>query len=181
MMAGLDLAARYVEEGRAVALKSGRPTTRSRRRCVAPQTRSFPRTRTWREHGCAVSSTRERTLHRCRQMAASGIPIERVVKLCDAGPRSCPPHRAARGYSALAREGAVPMESDYMDENSRPGAVIGPKSVPRFTQYSRKDSSPKRMPGASMSRRHPAPTALILPFLEATAHLLMIHQEIACT
>jgi TatD-related deoxyribonuclease len=25
------------------------------------------------------------------------------------------------------------MESDYMDENSRPGAVIGPKSVPRAT------------------------------------------------
>jgi len=25
------------------------------------------------------------------------------------------------------------MESDFMDENSRPGAVIGPKSVPRFT------------------------------------------------
>jgi len=25
------------------------------------------------------------------------------------------------------------MESDYMDEKSRPGAVIGPKSVPRFT------------------------------------------------
>jgi TatD-related deoxyribonuclease len=25
------------------------------------------------------------------------------------------------------------MESDYMDERSRPGAVIGPKSVPRFT------------------------------------------------
>jgi TatD-related deoxyribonuclease len=25
------------------------------------------------------------------------------------------------------------MESDYMDENSRPGAVIGPKSVPRYT------------------------------------------------
>jgi TatD-related deoxyribonuclease len=25
------------------------------------------------------------------------------------------------------------MESDYMDENSRPGAVMGPKSVPRYT------------------------------------------------
>ena len=25
------------------------------------------------------------------------------------------------------------MESDYMDENSRPGAVVGPKSVPRHT------------------------------------------------
>jgi TatD-related deoxyribonuclease len=26
------------------------------------------------------------------------------------------------------------MESDYMDENGSPGAVIGPKSVPRFTR-----------------------------------------------
>jgi TatD-related deoxyribonuclease len=26
------------------------------------------------------------------------------------------------------------MESDFMDEHSRPGAVTGPKSVPRFTQ-----------------------------------------------
>jgi TatD-related deoxyribonuclease len=26
------------------------------------------------------------------------------------------------------------MESDYMDENARPGAVIGPRSVPRFTR-----------------------------------------------
>jgi TatD-related deoxyribonuclease len=25
------------------------------------------------------------------------------------------------------------MESDFMDENSRPGAVIGPRSVPRYT------------------------------------------------
>jgi TatD-related deoxyribonuclease len=36
---------------------------------------------------------------------------------------------------ALAREGrSFMMESDYMDENSRPGSVIGPKSVPRFTR-----------------------------------------------
>jgi TatD-related deoxyribonuclease len=26
------------------------------------------------------------------------------------------------------------MESDYMDELSRPGAVIGPRSVPRMTR-----------------------------------------------
>jgi TatD-related deoxyribonuclease len=26
------------------------------------------------------------------------------------------------------------MESDFMDENLRPGAVTGPKSVPRFTK-----------------------------------------------
>jgi TatD-related deoxyribonuclease len=36
---------------------------------------------------------------------------------------------------ALAREGRTfMMESDFMDENTRPGAVIGPKSVPRFTR-----------------------------------------------
>jgi TatD-related deoxyribonuclease len=27
------------------------------------------------------------------------------------------------------------METDYMDENSRPGAVMGPKSVPRITRH----------------------------------------------
>jgi TatD-related deoxyribonuclease len=31
------------------------------------------------------------------------------------------------------------MESDYMDENSRPGAVIGPKSVPRYTNQLLRD------------------------------------------
>ena len=46
--------------------------------------------------------------------------------------------------SLIARHEAIPalghagrsfmMESDYMDENSRPGAVIGPRSVPRFTR-----------------------------------------------
>jgi TatD-related deoxyribonuclease len=44
----------------------------------------------------------------------------------------------------VARHEAVPvlarerrpftMESDFMDENSRPGAVTGPKSVPRITK-----------------------------------------------
>ena len=46
--------------------------------------------------------------------------------------------------SFIAKHEAIPllctekrhftMESDYMDENTRPGAVIGPKSVPRFTK-----------------------------------------------
>ena len=46
--------------------------------------------------------------------------------------------------SLLARHEGIPksaqdhltftMESDYRDDNSRPGAVIGPKSVPRYTR-----------------------------------------------
>jgi TatD-related deoxyribonuclease len=46
--------------------------------------------------------------------------------------------------SLIARHEAIPslaragrpfmMESDYMDERSRPGSVIGPRSVPRFTR-----------------------------------------------
>jgi TatD-related deoxyribonuclease len=31
------------------------------------------------------------------------------------------------------------MESDFMDENSRPGAVTGPKSVPRYTNQLLRD------------------------------------------
>ena len=34
---------------------------------------------------------------------------------------------------------AFTMESDFMDENSRPGAVMGPKSVPRYTYQLLKD------------------------------------------
>ncbi len=64
------------------------------------------------------------------------VPVERVVK--HYGSPDTPLHP-----SLIAKHEALPqliqehrrftMESDYMDENSRPGAVIGPKSVPRFT------------------------------------------------
>jgi TatD-related deoxyribonuclease len=67
---------------------------------------------------------------------AAHMPVDRVVK--HYGSPDTPLHP-----SLIAKHEALPrlvrehrrftMESDYMDENARPGAVIGPKSVPRYT------------------------------------------------
>ncbi|HQD26078.1 MULTISPECIES: TatD family hydrolase [Methanoculleus] len=140
MMAGLDLAARYVEEGRAVALKSGRPHYE-----VPPEVLSasnavlFHALELGAEHGCAVQLHAESgpCIDVVEMAAEAGIPIERVVKHFATPETPLMPSFIARheDIPALAREGRrFTMESDYMDENSRPGAVIGPKSVPRFTR-----------------------------------------------
>jgi TatD-related deoxyribonuclease len=72
----------------------------------------------------------------------AGVPVERVVK--HYGSPDTPLHP-----SLIAKHEAIPrmvrerraftMESDFMDENSRPGAVIGPKSVPRYTNQLLRD------------------------------------------
>jgi TatD-related deoxyribonuclease len=64
------------------------------------------------------------------------MPVERVVKHYGSPDTPLHPSLIAKHESLpqLIREHRrFTMESDYMDENSRPGAVIGPKSVPRYT------------------------------------------------
>ena len=140
MTAGLDLAARYVDEGQAVAIKSGRPHYE-----VAPEVREASDSilahafHLAARTGCAVQVHAESGP--CADLPAlasrEGLSPARVVK-----------HYAEPGTplhpSLLATHPALPellkagvaftMESDYMDEISRPGAVIGPKSVPRVTR-----------------------------------------------
>nr|WP_303714293.1 TatD family hydrolase [Methanoculleus marisnigri] len=140
MMAGLDLAARYVEEGRAVALKSGRPHYE-----VAPEVLAASNTVLFHalelggECGCAVQLHAESgpCTDVVEMAGRAGIPIEQVVKHFATPDTPLMPSFIARheDIPALARAGRwFTMESDYMDENARPGAVIGPKSVPRFTR-----------------------------------------------
>jgi TatD-related deoxyribonuclease len=65
------------------------------------------------------------------------MPANRVVKHFGSPETPLIPSLVAkhRAIPLLARSGrAFMMESDYMDENDRPGAVVGPKSVPRFTR-----------------------------------------------
>jgi len=139
MKGGLDCAARYVQEGKAVALKSGRPHYE-----VSPE--SLAASNDVLAHALALA-------HDCRcalqvhaesgpcadigDMARqAGVATDRVVK--HYGSPDTPLHP-----SLIAKHEAIPalvrskrpftMESDYMDENSRPGAVTGPKSVPRYT------------------------------------------------
>lgn len=137
MAEGLDLAASYVREGRAVALKSGRPhydagpeVAEASNRVLAHALELAART------DCALqihaeSGPCEDVVGMARQ---AGMDPARVVKhFADPGTPLVP--------SFVARHEAIPeaatsgrgfmLESDYMDELSRPGAVVGPKSVPR--------------------------------------------------
>ena len=139
MKGGLSVAARFVSEDRAVALKSGRPHYE-----VPPDLLSLSNEvllhgfELAKDHSCAVQVHAE--TGPCQDMIAmaesAGLDPMRVVKHFATPDTPLTP-------SIIAKHEAIPelcrasrrftMESDYMDENSRPGAVIGPKSVPRFT------------------------------------------------
>jgi len=145
MKAGIDYAAAYVEEGKAVALKSGRPHYD-----VSPEV--------WTASNEVLTHALDRAA-RCRcalqvhaesgpcsdiaDMARhAGVPVERVVKHYGSPDTPLHPSLIANheAIPQLARERRVfTMESDFMDENSRPGAVIGPKSVPRYTSQLLRD------------------------------------------
>jgi TatD-related deoxyribonuclease len=145
MKAGIDLAAGYVREGKAIALKSGRPHYE-----VSPEV--------WKGSNEILLHALERAaeckcalqIHAesgpCNDVAEmarnAGFPVEHLIK--HYGSPDTPLHP-----SLIAKHEAIPqmiherraftMESDFMDENSRPGAVMGPKSVPRYTYQLLKD------------------------------------------
>jgi len=139
MKGGLELAAAYVRDGKAVALKSGRPHYEVPGEILAASNEVLAHALSLAaECGCALQIHAE--TGPCTDVAEmavrAGVPAARVVK--HYGSPDTPLHP-----SLIARHEAIPdlarerrpftMESDYMDENSRPGAVIGPKSVPRYT------------------------------------------------
>jgi TatD-related deoxyribonuclease len=139
MKAGIDCAADYVKEGKAVALKSGRPHY-----SVSPEVLTVSNDilihALIRAAECRCALQIHAESGPCNDVAemarVAGFPVEQVVK--HYGSPDTPLHP-----SLIAKHEAIPqltrtrraftMESDFMDENSRPGAVIGPKSVPRFT------------------------------------------------
>jgi TatD-related deoxyribonuclease len=140
MMAGLDSAARYVREGKAVALKSGRPHYPVDVETMAASNEVLA-------HALALAADCSCALQihaesgPCEDVVtmarAAGVPVERVVKHYATPDTPLHPSFIAKieGIPAMVREGRrFTLESDYMDENSRPGAVIGPKSVPRYTK-----------------------------------------------
>ncbi len=145
MKGGIDCAAGYIEEGKAVALKSGRPHYE-----VPPEVWSVSNEILChaldRAAGCKCALQVHAESGPCADVAGmakkAGVPVERVVK--HYGSPETPLHP-----SLIARHEAIPqmvrerraftMESDFMDENSRPGAVTGPKSVPRYTNQLLRD------------------------------------------
>ena len=141
MKEGLEIAARYVGEGKAVALKSGRPHYEVPAEVWAASNGILSHALSLaRDCGCALQIHAESGP--CADVVAmaktAGMRPERVVKHYATPDTPLSPSFIAKheAIPALCREGrAFTMESDYMDENSRPGAVIGPKSVPRVTKH----------------------------------------------
>jgi TatD-related deoxyribonuclease len=140
MIEGLDVAAGFVARGEAVAMKSGRPHYEVAGEILEASNRILMHALILaREHNCAVQLHAEGgpcsdVVEMARE---AGLPAEKVVKHFATPDTPLVPSLIARheAIPALAAAGRpFMMESDYMDENSRPGSVIGPKSVPRFTR-----------------------------------------------
>jgi TatD-related deoxyribonuclease len=139
MKAGLDCAADYVQEGKAVALKSGRPHYEVGRELLIASNEVLAHALQLAARcGCALQIHAE--TGPCADVVemakAAHMPVERVVKHYGSPDTPLHPSLIAKheDLPRLIREHhRFTMESDYMDENSRPGAVIGPKSVPRYT------------------------------------------------
>ncbi len=148
MKAGLEIASEYVNEGLAVGLKSGRPhypvSDEVWQASNSIMSHAFG---LGKDLGCAVQlhteSVGEAELEDIASRAKSaGIPLDKVVKhyappLVDVCERIglYPGVLAGKGAieQALKQGSRFMMETDYIDDPQRPGAVLGPKTIPRRT------------------------------------------------
>jgi TatD-related deoxyribonuclease len=147
---GMDLAARHVAAGEAVALgEVGRPHFHVDAEVWRASNGIMQYAmETAREVGCAVVlHTEDPTPETFREFAAMAdrarLPREKVVKH-HSTPLTHPEENQGLVPSILAKEDLVAaavrgggrflMETDYMDDPRRPGAVLGPATVPRKTR-----------------------------------------------
>jgi TatD-related deoxyribonuclease len=143
MRAGLEVAAEYAADGPAVALKSGRPhydvDDEGRAASNAVMRRAFELAA---ETGVAVQLHAEagEDFTRVGDMAEdAGLPRSRVVKhYAEGGLEGVVPSvMSERDRLVVAAERGEPflMETDFVDDPDRPGAVMGPKTVPRRVRW----------------------------------------------
>ena len=157
MEAGLDVAAEYVAEGRALALKSGRPhypvsdEVRKASNQVLRHALSLAD-----ELDCVLQLHTEDTddLSEVGEWAAErGVSEERVVKHYASGPVSGATASviARKDELRAAADSDEPflMETDFLDDPDRPGAVLGPKTVPRRARWLREEGY-----GEAVERAH---------------------------
>ncbi|WP_305064944.1 TatD family hydrolase [Methanococcoides sp.] len=148
MKSGLEIASEYVEEGVAVGLKSGRPHYPVSEEIWDASNHIMEHGFTLaKDAGCAIQlhteSVGEPELIDITERAKkTGIPLNKVVK------HYAPPlvnvcEKLGIFPGVLAGKGAIEealeqgtrfmMETDYIDDPERPGAVLGPKTIPRRT------------------------------------------------
>jgi TatD-related deoxyribonuclease len=143
MQAGLDRAAEYVRDGRALALKSGRPHYETSDAVWAASNRILRHALSLGASAdCAVQLHTEATedLSEIADWAVErGLEPERVVKHYAAGELAgvTPSVMSEQDRLRRAADSAAPflMETDFVDDPDRPGAVLGPKTVPRRVRW----------------------------------------------
>ena len=149
MKAAMDIAGDYVKEGKAIALgEIGRPHFPVSKEVMEASNEIMKYgMKIAKEIGCAVVlHTESGTPDVCKDLAkiadGVGFPKERLVKHYSP-PIITPPENHGLFPSVLASkkniDAAVPkglrfmMETDYLDDPRRPGAVLGIKTVPKRT------------------------------------------------
>ncbi|MFC7098431.1 TatD family hydrolase [Halobaculum marinum] len=143
MQAGIDVAAEFVAEGRALGLKSGRPHYEV---SDAVWDASNAVMRHAFDHGadldCAVQLHTEASedLTDIADWASdAGMDPARVVKHYAAGRLAGPTPSVMSEKDRLRRaaEAGDPflMETDFVDDPEKPGMVMGPKTVPRRVRW----------------------------------------------
>jgi TatD-related deoxyribonuclease len=148
MKKGLEIAAGYVERGLAVGIKSGRPHYPvSAEKWTASNEIMEHAFSLGKEQDCAVQlhteSVGETELLDIAQRAKkTGIKMHRVVKHYSPPlVKTCeklgifPGVISVKGAieQALEEGPRFMMETDYIDDPDRPGAVLGPKTIPKRT------------------------------------------------
>ncbi|MFB6252783.1 MAG: TatD family hydrolase [Halobellus sp.] len=143
MRVGLDRAAEFVRAGDALALKSGRPhydvpdSVWTASNDVMRHAFSLAA-----DLGCAVqlhTEAAEDLTEVAEWAEARGLPAHRVVKHYAggrlAGPTPSVMSEKDRLEVAAERGDPFLMETDFVDDPDRPGAVLGPKTVPRRVRW----------------------------------------------
>jgi TatD-related deoxyribonuclease len=143
MRAGLDVAAEFVSDGPALAIKSGRPHY-DVSDAVWEASNDVMRYafELGSEVGCAVQLHTEggEDFTEIAEWAEdAGLPREQVVKHFSEGGVHGPIPSVISHKDELetAVERDVPflMETDFIDDPDRPGAVLGPKTVPKRVEW----------------------------------------------
>lgn len=140
MMEGIDAATQYVLDGKAIALKSGRPHYPVDETVLDLSNQVLSHALTQgADCGCAVQIHAESDSCADVVLMAKEVGMDptKVVKhfAVPSSPLTLSLLARSADIAACVREARlVMMESDYIDENTRPGAVVGPKSVPRFSR-----------------------------------------------
>jgi len=143
MCEGLECAAEFVREGRALALKSGRPHYEVTDAVWAASNEVMRHAfALGADLDCAVQLHTEATedLSDVAGWAAErGLPGHRVVKHYASGRLAGPTPSVMCDEErlAVAADAGEPflMETDFVDDPDRPGAVLGPKTVPRRVRW----------------------------------------------